>query len=173
MLILTVIFAASVSFWLKKSSNCSALDATVQNGTSWPSMVMVVWYALCTFTTSWFFSMLVGLVDSTRSCVLTFTPCSCSRRSTLIAYVVTVVVSPLTVNATDLRAPTPNANAEVKVNEATHAMTRTRRSVTNLRGVHLLVIYPLFSAAYNAVIVTAQLERLPCFPMVLSIPPHF
>ena len=28
--------------------------------------------------------MLVGLVDSTRSCVLTFTPRSCSRRSTLI-----------------------------------------------------------------------------------------
>ncbi len=89
--------------------------------------------------------MLVGLVDSTRSCVLTFTPRSCSRRSTLIAYVVTVVVSPSMVRATVLRAPTPNASVEASVNETTHAVTRTRRSVTNLRGVHLLVIRPLSS----------------------------
>ena len=89
--------------------------------------------------------MLVGLVDSTRSCVLTFTPRSCSRRSTLIAYVVTVVVSPSMVRATVLRALTPNASVEASVNETTHAVTRTRRSVTNLRGVHLLVIRPLSS----------------------------
>ena len=151
-----MIFAASVSFWLKKSSSCSALVATVQNGTSWPLMVMVVWYALCTVTTSWFFSMLVGLVDSTRSCVLIFTPCSCSNRSTLIAYVVTVVVSPLTVNATDLRAPMPNANADVRVSAATHVMTRTRRSVTNLLGVHLLAMRPLSSIVDNIVIVAIQ-----------------
>ena len=39
----TVIRAASCSLASKNSSSCSALVATVQKGTSWPSMVMVVW----------------------------------------------------------------------------------------------------------------------------------
>ncbi len=39
---LTVTFAACASFSSKKPSSCSALVATVQNGTSCPLMVMVV-----------------------------------------------------------------------------------------------------------------------------------
>ena len=83
-LISTVTLDAATSLASKNPSSWSMLVATVQNGTSVPSMLIVVSYAERTVTTSWSLSSPLT-VDSTMSCDLTVTCCSCSSRWTVDA----------------------------------------------------------------------------------------
>lgn len=71
---------------------------------------------------------------------LTSTPRSSSRRVTLMAYVVTVWVSPLMLSAMVLRAATPNATVEARATATAQIATRMRRNRTKRRGVHRLAI---------------------------------
>ena len=57
-----------------------------------------------------------------------------------MAYVVTVVVSPLTVSATVLRAVNAKQATATAVTVATQMLTRIRRSMTNRCGVQRLII---------------------------------
>ena len=79
-------------------------------------------------------------VDCTISCDLTAICCSSSSRLTLMAYVVTVVVLPLTFNATALRVLNPNVATAIALTAITQTATRTRRSIIKRCGVHLRAI---------------------------------
>ena len=130
----TVTFEAACSFCSKKPSSWSMLVATVQNGTSVPSMLIVVSYAERMVTTSWSLSAPFE-VDSMMSWDLMVTPRSLSKRSTEEAYVVIVVVCPLMERATVFLAPTVNVHTEASTTAIEQHATLMRRSITVRCGV--------------------------------------